>query len=54
MNKPSPERFRERLRVREPLLGTFIKTPVSHPVEILGGAGLDFVVIDRSMRPSIA
>ena len=51
MNKPSPERFRERLRAREPLLGTFIKTPVSHPVEILGGAGLDFVVIDQEHAP---
>ncbi|HXR52852.1 MAG TPA: aldolase/citrate lyase family protein [Steroidobacteraceae bacterium] len=43
--------FRERLRARELLVGTFIKTPVTHPVEILGAAGLDFVVIDQEHAP---
>ena len=43
--------FRERLRARELLLGTFVKTPVTHPVEILGTAGLDFVVIDQEHAP---
>ena len=31
------------------LLGTFIKTPVSHPVEILGAVGFDFVVLDQDI-----
>ncbi|WP_321821574.1 MULTISPECIES: HpcH/HpaI aldolase family protein [unclassified Burkholderia] len=30
----------------QPLLGTFIKTPSVHVVEILGAAGFDFLVID--------
>lgn len=48
---PSARPFRERLRAREPLLGTFIKTPVTHPVEILGAAGFDFVVVDQEHAP---
>lgn len=48
---PAPANFRERLRARELLLGTFIKTPVSHPVEIMGAVGLDFVVIDQEHAP---
>jgi 2-keto-3-deoxy-L-rhamnonate aldolase RhmA len=32
-------------------LGTFIKTPVSHPVEIIGSVGFDFVVIDQEHAP---
>jgi staphyloferrin B biosynthesis citrate synthase len=43
--------FRERLLAGEGLLGTFIKTPVSHPVEIMGAVGLDFVVIDQEHAP---
>jgi 2-keto-3-deoxy-L-rhamnonate aldolase RhmA len=43
--------FRERLRARELLLGTFIKTPVTHPVEIMGAVGFDFVVIDQEHAP---
>src|SRR5580704_18444034 len=33
------------------LLGTFIKTPSTHAVEILGGLGFDFVVIDEEHAP---
>jgi len=52
MNSTSPsERFRERLRARELLLGTFIKTPAPHAVEVMGSAGLDFVVIDQEHAP---
>ncbi len=47
----APARFRERLLARELLLGTFIKTPVSHPVEIIGSVGFDFVVIDQEHAP---
>jgi staphyloferrin B biosynthesis citrate synthase len=47
----TPATFRERLRSGAPLLGTFIKTPVGHPVEVMGAAGLDFVVIDQEHAP---
>jgi 2-keto-3-deoxy-L-rhamnonate aldolase RhmA len=47
----SPAVFRDRLLAGEPLLGTFVKTPATHPVEILGGVGLDFVVIDQEHAP---
>jgi staphyloferrin B biosynthesis citrate synthase len=39
--------FRQRLIAREPLIGTFLKTPTSHATEIIGDAGFDFVVIDQ-------
>lgn len=39
--------LRSRLSATErPLLGTFIKTPSIHVVEILGAAGFDFLVVD--------
>lgn len=44
-------RFRRRFAAREPLLGTFIKTPSSHAIEILGQIGFDFVVIDEEHAP---
>lgn len=43
--------FRDRLRRREPLLGTFAKTPSSIVCEILGGAPLDCVCIDAEHAP---
>ncbi len=43
--------FRRRLKDREPLLGTFIKTPTSHTVEVFGDLGFDFVVIDAEHAP---
>ncbi|GGH12736.1 aldolase [Alsobacter metallidurans] len=43
----SPSSFRQRFHAGETLLGTFIKTPTSHAVEIIGGLGFDFVVIDE-------
>lgn len=49
--RADPAAFRQRLLAREPLLGTFIKTPATHPVEVLGAAGLDFVVIDQEHAP---
>jgi 2-keto-3-deoxy-L-rhamnonate aldolase RhmA len=51
MSSASSRPFRERLTAGELLLGTFIKTPVTHPVEILGSVGLDFVVIDQEHAP---
>ena len=46
-----PTGFRSRFLAGEPLLGTFIKTPTSHGIEIVGGAGFDFVVIDEEHAP---
>jgi 2-keto-3-deoxy-L-rhamnonate aldolase RhmA len=43
--------FRQRFISGESLLGTFIKTPTTHAVEILGGLGFDFVVIDEEHAP---
>ncbi|MGX8010079.1 aldolase/citrate lyase family protein [Mesorhizobium sp. ORM8.1] len=43
--------FRKRFTSRELLLGTFIKTPTTHGIEILGGLGFDFVVIDEEHAP---
>jgi 2-keto-3-deoxy-L-rhamnonate aldolase RhmA len=43
--------FRQRLRAKELLLGSFIKSPSSHAVEILGYVGFDFVVIDQEHAP---
>jgi 2-keto-3-deoxy-L-rhamnonate aldolase RhmA len=51
MTRPSPADFRARLLARELVAGTFIKTPVIHPTEILGAAGFDFVVIDQEHAP---
>lgn len=48
---PAPKSFRGRLAAGETLLGTFIKTPATHVVEILGGLGFDFVVIDEEHAP---
>jgi len=43
--------LRKRIRAGEMLIGTFIKTPAPHVVEILGHAGLDFAVIDQEHAP---
>jgi 2-keto-3-deoxy-L-rhamnonate aldolase RhmA len=43
--------FRRKFIACEPLLGSFIKTPTSHAIEILGGLGFDFVVIDEEHAP---
>ncbi len=45
--RPHYTQFRERLKTRQHLLGTFIKSPTTHPTEILGSLGFDFVVIDQ-------
>lgn len=49
--RPSYMAFRQRFREREPLLGTFIKTPSGHATEILGDLGFDFVVLDEEHAP---
>lgn len=45
------ENLRSRIRAGEPLVGTFVKTPAPHVIEILGLAGLDFAVIDQEHAP---
>ena len=49
--KTKPTEFRKRFMAGETLVGTFIKTPATHPVEILGGVGFEFVVIDEEHAP---
>ncbi|CAE6941295.1 5-keto-4-deoxy-D-glucarate aldolase [Paraburkholderia domus] len=46
-----PLDFRSRVRNGEHLVGIFIKTPAEQPIEILGGLGFDFVVIDAEHAP---
>jgi staphyloferrin B biosynthesis citrate synthase len=43
--------FRQRLRMKSHLLGTFVKIPSPHATEILGGVGFDFVIIDAEHAP---
>ena len=43
--------FRARVLARQTLVGTFLKTPTGHGVEIMGDAGFDFVVIDQEHAP---
>lgn len=43
--------FRERVLGREALVGTFVKTASHQTVEVLGGTGLDFGVIDAEHAP---
>jgi staphyloferrin B biosynthesis citrate synthase len=50
-NRPDPNDFRRRFAAGEQLIGTFIKTPTSHAIEILGDVGYDFVVIDEEHAP---
>jgi staphyloferrin B biosynthesis citrate synthase len=47
----TPSSFRERLLGCQTLVGTFLKTPTGHGVEIVGDAGFDFVVIDQEHAP---
>jgi 2-keto-3-deoxy-L-rhamnonate aldolase RhmA len=49
--RPDPREFRKRLLNREPLIGTFLKTPTSHTAEILGSIGFDFVMFDEEHAP---
>jgi len=43
--------FRRRFAARERLIGSFIKTPTSHAIELLGDLGFDFAVIDEEHAP---
>jgi 2-keto-3-deoxy-L-rhamnonate aldolase RhmA len=43
--------LRERIAARERVIGTFLKTPAPHGVEILATCGMDFVVADLEHAP---
>lgn len=43
--------FRDKLRAREALFGTFIKTPTPHATEVLASLGYDFVIVDAEHAP---
>jgi 2-keto-3-deoxy-L-rhamnonate aldolase RhmA len=43
--------FRDRVLRCETVYGAFVKTPTTHAIEILGGAGYDFVLIDAEHAP---
>lgn len=43
--------FRQRFLAREGLLGTILKTPAPHPIEIFGQVGFDFVMLDNEHGP---
>jgi len=49
--KTAPTGFRQRFMTGETLVGTFVKTPATHPIEILGQSGFEFVVIDEEHAP---
>ena len=49
--RPPASDFRRRFLAGETLVGTFIKTPTGHAAEILGGVGMDFVVVDQEHAP---
>jgi 2-keto-3-deoxy-L-rhamnonate aldolase RhmA len=51
MPRPHWTDFRRRLKAREHLLGTFIKTPTTHATEMLGALGFDFIMIDQEHSP---
>jgi 2-keto-3-deoxy-L-rhamnonate aldolase RhmA len=43
--------LKARIAAKEPLLGTFLKTPHPHVVEVLASAGLDLLCIDAEHAP---
>ena len=44
-------RFRQRLRARELLVGTWVKTPAPVVCEVLAGTGLDVLTLDAEHAP---
>ncbi len=49
--RPAALDFRNKIKQRKHVLGTFIKIPTSHTVEIVGLVGFDFVIIDGEHAP---
>lgn len=48
---PQTADFKALLKAGRPLVGSFVKTPSPHVVEVLGEAGADFLVVDREHAP---
>ena len=48
---PSAAQFKEKLRSRAPVVGTFVKTDSYQTVELLALSGLDFLVLDCEHAP---
>ncbi|MES2412472.1 MAG: aldolase/citrate lyase family protein [Pseudomonadota bacterium] len=48
---PKAAAFRDRVLRKDTVYGTFIKTSTTHSIEIIGGAGYDFVLIDAEHAP---
>jgi len=44
---PAARDFRRKIRERVHVLGTFIKIPTSHTMEIVGLTGFDFAIVDQ-------
>ena len=51
MPTPRTDAFRDTVRRKGHVLGTFIKTPTGHATEILGSVGFDFVILDQEHGP---
>ena len=49
--RPAALDFRDKIKNRRHVLGTFIKIPTSHTVEIVGLVGFDFVILDQEHAP---
>ncbi|MBW3097166.1 HpcH/HpaI aldolase family protein [Pseudohoeflea coraliihabitans] len=43
--------FRDKLRGKQPLLATFVKTPHPNLIEVIGASGFDFLVLDGEHAP---
>lgn len=43
--------FKQRIAARDPMLGTFVKTPHPHIVEVLASTGLDCLCLDAEHAP---
>lgn len=50
-DRPPSHDFRKRLLARQHVLGTFIKIPTSHTIEIVGALGFDYVIVDAEHAP---
>lgn len=48
---PARRAFAQKLRARTPMIGTFVKLRDPAVIEMLGGAGFDFVIIDAEHAP---
>jgi 2-keto-3-deoxy-L-rhamnonate aldolase RhmA len=50
-DRAQAEDFKSLLKGGRPLVGSFVKTPSPHVVEVLAEAGADFLIVDREHAP---